>query len=73
MTHTWERISECLPGDEILHGGERVSVQILHLENHGDWTEVTPVRPGPISIEARFDVKRMADQTSFCSSAGDDL
>ena len=39
----------------------------------GDWTEVTPVRPGPISIEARFDVKRMADQTSFCSSAGDDL
>ncbi len=37
----------------------------------GGWTEVTPVRPGPISIEARFDVKRMADQTSFCSSAGD--
>jgi hypothetical protein len=37
----------------------------------GGWTEVTPVRPGTISIAARFNVRRMADQTSFCSSAGD--
>ncbi|MDP5033385.1 MAG: hypothetical protein NWP31_00410 [Solirubrobacteraceae bacterium] len=37
----------------------------------GGWTEVTPVRPGPISIAARFNVRRMADQTAFCSSAGD--
>ena len=37
----------------------------------GGWTEVTPVRPGPISIAARFDLQRMAEQSSFCSSAGD--
>lgn len=37
----------------------------------GGWTEVTPVRPGPISIAARFDVERMAEQSSYCSSAGD--
>ena len=37
----------------------------------GGWTEVTPVRPGRLRIAARFDVKKMAEQTSFCSSAGD--
>ncbi len=35
------------------------------------WTEVTPVRPGPIMIAARFDVERMTEQKSICSSAGD--
>ncbi|MEI6792155.1 MAG: hypothetical protein WCK97_02850 [Actinomycetes bacterium] len=37
----------------------------------GGWTEVRPIRPGPITIAARFDVARMEEQTSFCSSAGD--
>ncbi|MSX02553.1 MAG: hypothetical protein F2813_05260 [Actinobacteria bacterium] len=37
----------------------------------GGWTEVTPVRPGRLSIAARFDVQRMAEQSSFCTSAGD--
>ena len=35
------------------------------------WTEVTPVRPGRITIAARFDIAKMAEQSSFCSSAGD--
>ncbi len=37
----------------------------------GGWTEVTPVRPGTLKIAARFNVERMAEQNSFCSSAGD--